>query len=124
MAAAVYSGILRFQCAGSGRRFEKFFSASDANTEYWLENAVAAASGGSEFIMPIGEGNIMLYDIMLASDATDCRQVNVFANGKNVQVAIRTTDNLISVVSRQFSHAPLLFAEGAHLQFQQVTNAL
>ena len=122
MAAAVYSGTIRFMCTGSKRKFSKFFSASDATTEYWLENGVAAASGGSEFIMPTGEGNIMLYDIILGSDAEDCRQVNVFANGRNVQVAIRTTDNLGTVVSRQFSHAPLLFAEGAHLQFQQLTN--
>ena len=80
-------------------------------------------NGQNEWVMPGTHGVVALYDIILGSNATDCRGVNVYVNGKDAVIKIRTTMNLLSVQTRQLHGCPIRFEPNAKLQFKQATLA-
>lgn len=114
MAAAAYTGILKFT-SSNGSTLQHRITASDVANAYYI-----FASGDDFVQLPLDGSVWYLADIILSAAGTDTTRSLIYANQKLTPEQIANSANLATNVSRQFMGSPIGFRAGTTLKFQQV----
>lgn len=113
MAAAAFTGVLKFKCQ-DGYVFQHPVTISDVAAEFYV-----FPDGLGDVTLPSNHGTIALVDVILVTGGTDTAHAQVFCNGRDTGIKISNKANLTTTIQRQFAGAPVLFAPSARLKFKQ-----